>query len=100
MNKFKTFCKEHEKEIYFIGGVTIAVVVGTILIKRSGRTMIDITGKQAITWPNEDKTFMNLERVKEILELNKNNSSKFAIFREGSDPEKYVAIVMSDGFIG
>lgn len=59
---------------------------------------LNLEGKAIISWTPNDSV-MNLERVKEILDLNANNSSSFAIFRKGPRPEDYVCILLSDDVV-
>jgi len=42
---------------------------------------------------------INLERVKELLDLNADNNEMFAIFREGPNPKDYVCIRLSDNVV-
>ena len=92
MNKVKEFWKNHKKTICFIGG---AVVLGTVIliIGKAKKDFVNISGKNCITWiPGDQK--MDLERVKEFLEANKDDASPFAIFKEGPNPNEYVTILL------
>jgi len=98
--KIKDFCKQHKKVLIITGSV-IGVTIVTILMAKGiikDKKMIDLTGESVIHWKPENK-FMNLESVKEILDLNADNASQFAIFREGPNPADYVCIVLSEGFV-
>ena len=57
-------------------------------------------GLKYIAWaPQPEKGTMTLERVKEILDLNANNAAKFAIFREGLDPNAFACIKFDSNLI-
>jgi hypothetical protein len=99
--KIKKFWKEHKEEILIgttiIGGTVVGVILTKKLYKACRMNILkelNLEGKSTISWTPRD-SFMNLERVKEILDLNANNSSSFAIFREGPKPEDYVCILLS-----
>lgn len=96
--KVKEFWRKHKTKICVVGGT---IVVGTVifLITKDSKYKLDLKGKKAITWKDEDNGFMDIERVKAILDANKDNSSRFAIFREGPNPNEYVAIMMSDDVV-
>jgi len=93
----KKFIKNHKKEI-IIGTVVTISVVGLIVKIKYGKGLkpVDFEGLNAITWESEQTGFMTLERVKEILDLNANNDSMFAIFKELNEPDKYLCIMLND----
>lgn len=98
--KIKRFWDDHKLAICIVGGS--AAIAATLYLNRDKRKLMDITGKAAISWvPSHDPDkVLNLERVKEILDLNKDNLSQFAIFREGANPSDYTLIVTNiNGFI-
>lgn len=90
----KEFWKKHKHKLLagglIIGGIAVIVAV---IKGKSAKNVVDLTGKSIIYWDPQSKDFMNLERVKEILDLNATNSSGFAIFREGSNPNEYICIL-------
>ncbi|MDD3288424.1 MAG: hypothetical protein PHX43_05395 [Alphaproteobacteria bacterium] len=94
MGKLKEFWKKHQVEVIVTAGVG-AIIGVTYLFVRGNPNLYDMTGKSFISWTPGNK-FMSLERVLEILELNKNSAGQFAIFREGTDPSKYVCIILND----
>lgn len=101
MKKLKEIWKDHKKDILIIAGGTL---LGTGIVL-GGKYLIDhgycvnMAGKDVISWtPNPNAGSMNLERVKEILDLNADNASQYAIFREGPNPNEYVCIILSEGF--
>lgn len=98
----RSFVKDHKKEILFAGCITGAVVAGVLIGKRIDKKWIDLgkkcAGKHVIGWVPID-SFMNLERVKEILDANMNNPEPFAIFKEGPNPDGYICIMLSDNVI-
>ena len=99
MKNINEFCKDHKKEIVVTGLIIGGVVISALITKRIfTKNLIDLTGKDVISWTPNDK-FMNLERVKEILDLNADNTSKFAIFREGLEPNQYAVILLDDNVI-
>jgi len=98
MKRVKEFCKNHKKELVVIGGVIVGAVVGAIIYKHLGTKSVDYAGKNVISW-TPGNTFINLERVKEILDLNANNSEMFAIFREGPDPNAYACVLLSENVV-
>ena len=96
--KVKEFWRKHKKKICVIGGT---VVIGTAIaiITKDSKYMVNLKNKNAIVWGDNDSGFMDIEGVKELLDANKDNCSRFAIFREGPEPDQYVALIMSDGVI-
>lgn len=97
MSKFKKFWNNHKGIICFVGGGIAVATVVYLLYKQKGK-IVDLSEKKVICWEPKEGS-MNLEKVKEILEANKDNSSQFAIFREGPNPTEYVTIVLSDDVI-
>lgn len=93
---WKMFWKKYKKGI--IWGAVVGVSVSTVYLLVRNPKVCDLVGKNIISWKPGD-TSMTLERVKEILELNKDNAGQFAIFREGPDPLKYVCIVLNDAVV-
>ena len=98
MKNIKEFCKKHKKEIIFTSCLVGAVVIGVLVKGQHKKKLIELAGKNVITW-TPGNSFINLEKVKEILDLNANNSELFAIFREGPDPNAYVCILLSDNVL-
>lgn len=98
MEKIKNFWNEHKVQICVIGGV---IVVGTViyLVTKNSKYKLDTKGKKVIWWKDIDNGFMDIERVKDILDANNDNSSAFAIFREGPNPAEYSVIMLSDDVI-
>ena len=104
--KAKQFVKDHKYEI--IAGATIAtagVVVGMVINGKLNKDLIDlgkrVEGKSVLTWFDSPETgFMNLDTVKNILDLNADNNSRFAIFRDGlHNADDYVCILSTEGFV-
>lgn len=87
--KLKKVWKEHKKKILITGGVTI-LSIGTYLLFK--RKIVDLSDECIIHWKPEKDKFINLEKVKEILDRNKDNTVKYAIFREGVNPDEYTII--------
>ena len=94
----KEFWRKNKKRIFIIGGT---IVVGTVvfLISKESVHWLNTKGKKGILWKDEDNSFMDIERVKAVLDANKDNSSRFAIFREGPNPNEYVTILLSDDVV-
>jgi preprotein translocase subunit SecF len=89
------FCKKYKKELVLTGLVIGGAVIGALITKRLvTKNLIDLKGKSMISWTDNDNGFMNLEKVKEILDANANNSEAYAIFREGPSPDEYIAIAI------
>ena len=97
MGKVKEFWQKHKTKVYWVGGTLVAVGAATWLILKD-RTFMEITGRHGLAWDPPTGS-MNLEEVKSILDVNADNSAKFAIFREGLEPDKYVAIFMDDKMV-
>jgi hypothetical protein len=98
MNKIKKFWNDHKVIIYVIGGTIVVATLAYFLLKKK-YPMVDLTGKNVICWKPENDKCMNLEKVKEFLDANKDSSAQLAIFREGPNPDEYIGIVMDDNFI-
>jgi len=103
LEKTKSFVKDHKRGIVLTGCVVAGVITGVVLCKRFDKEMVDLgkqfCGKSVISWTETNNGFIDLERVKEILDANANNSAQFAIFREGPDPNAYIGILLSDDVI-
>ncbi len=101
----KEFWNEHKKGLLIGAAVAGGVVASAILIRKGvAKNVLEKIGAEGtnrlIAWNSlEDEKLVNLERVKEILDLNANNSAAFAIFREGPNPEGYGLIALSKGLI-
>ena len=104
MKKLKDIWKENKAKIMIVGsgvvGSVVVVITTAVLLHQKGSVKIP-NGAKCISWvPTKyDGTMMNLERVKDILEANKDNSSMFAIFREGPNPNEYVTILLDNTVI-
>jgi hypothetical protein len=99
--EIKEFWKKHKKKIIFVGCLAGAVTYGVLVSRQLGmekRKFAHLTGKTVLSWV-QPEGFMNLERVKEILDLNAETSSSFAILKEGPDPNAYIAILISDNVL-
>ena len=104
LEKTKSFVKDHQKEIVLTGCAVAGVVTGVILCKRFDKKMVDmgktLVGKRWISWTQDGNGFMNLERVKEILDANANNSEPFAILREvQKGQDAYICLMLSENVI-
>lgn len=106
MNKDKVikFCKDHKTEL-IIGGVLVGTFAlgyltkGKIVnIKNSKKMLFDLKGKKALIWEG-DNGFMNLEKVKAILDANINNAEPFAIFREGPNPNDFICLTLGSDIV-
>ena len=98
--KGKKFIKEHKVEI-IAGGFILAagVIIGAKLNGKMNAKVIavgnSLRGKEWISWkPTNDS--IELETVQKFLELNADNHAKYAIFRRGTDPSKYLCLFMDD----
>lgn len=97
MKKLKDFWEENKAKILIVGG-GVVVITTAVLLHQKGGVKLPKNAK-CISWvPTKYDGTMNLERVKEVLEANKDNSSMFAIFREGPNPNEYVTILL-DGTV-
>ena len=95
MKKLKDFWEENKARILIVGG-GVVVITTAVLLHQKGGVKLPKNAKY-ISWvPTKYDGTMNLERVKEVLEANKDNSSMFAIFREGPNPNEYVTILLDD----
>jgi len=96
MNKVKELWTNHKRELVIAGCIIGGVIVATIITQKMSKKAIDLTGECLIHWkPSDEPKFINLEQVKEILDLNATNSSMYAIFREGADPNAYQCILLT-----
>jgi hypothetical protein len=101
IKEVKNFCKKYKKELIvggliIVGGGVIGSIAQQIISKKKGFTVPD--GMTTIYWkPNN--SFINLEKVKEVLDLNVNNNESFAIFREGPNSEAYTLVLLSDNVV-
>ena len=96
MKKLKDFWEENKAKILIVGG-GVVVITTAVLLHQKGVVRIPTEQRYKeinfISWdPTKSGSTMNLERVKEVLEANKDNLSMFAIFREGLNPNEYVTI--------
>jgi hypothetical protein len=104
MKNIKEIWRDHKLGIVAGIGIATSVVIGIIAVaiiskqEYNNETKRLTEGKNVISWTPNNK-FMNLERVKEILDLNADNASQFAIFREGPDPNAYACILLSDDVV-
>jgi len=100
MKDIKIFCKEHKQKIIFVSCIVGAAVTGAIIhaLISKDKLVNEFAGKSVISWV-ENGGFINLEEVKEILDLNANNKESFAIFREGLNSDTYSCILISDNVI-
>ena len=97
MKNIKDFYEEHKTKIWVAAGIVV-VIGATIFAYTQGKGDSILKGKNAIMWkPGEDS--MTLDTVKEVLEANKDIASRFAIFREGPNPNEYITITLSEDFI-
>jgi len=100
MKNIKEFCKKHKKKILFTGCIVGAAIIGGVVRgKFVNKEVMDLSGgKCGITWKPVG-TFMDLEKVKEILDLNANNSEMFAIIKENGTPNDYSCVLLSNEVI-
>ena len=99
MKSIKEFYKKYKEPILLTGCLVGAAVIAVALTNSHvAKKLSIIEGLNVLKWKPTD-TFMNLERAKEILDLNANNSERFAIFRDGTIPEDYVCITISDNVV-
>ena len=95
MSNFKEFWKKHKTKVLVVGGVIVGGTVMYFIMKDPKYiAKINLLEKQMITWSANNKDNIGLERVKEFLDLNKDNPSKFAIARVDSEPSKYSIILL------
>lgn len=99
MKNIKQIWKDHKTEIVIGGLLLTGVIISIVVASKIGtKNVMDLPRKNVISWTPDDK-FMNLERVKELLDLNANNSESFAIFREGLISTDYSFITLSDNIV-
>ena len=97
MSKLKDFWKKHGTKVLVIGGVIVGGTVMYLITRDPKDAMkINLNKVQAITWPANARDNVCLEKVKEFLDLNKDNASKFAITRVDSEPSKYSVILLTE----
>ena len=101
----KKIWEEHKKAV-IIGGVVVGVVVTAMITKQvTKRTTIQLIVKKAsgysgIMWKKgQGASPVNLDKVKELLELNKDNLSSFAIYRQAHQTGLYTVIALDDSFV-
>lgn len=99
MKNIKTFYKEHKTKI-IVGCCMIgSAVVGALAYKSTIKEVESpYQGKSVISWV-ENGGFINLEKVKEVLDLNVNNNESFAIYKEGVNSDEYGCILLSDNVL-
>ena len=99
MKDIKTFCKDHKRKLGFVGCVIGIAVAGVLMHKVANKEDVsEYAGQNVISWIPTDR-FMDLERVKEVLDLNADNNESFAIFKEGLNKDDYACILISDNVI-
>lgn len=104
MKNIKQIWNDHKLGIVAGIGIVTSVVIGIIAVaiiskqEYNNETKRLTEGKNVISWKPEGK-FIDLEKVKTILDFNEHNSSSFAIFREGLDPKAYTCILLSDDVV-
>lgn len=100
MNKLKTFYKNNKQKIiigsYVVGGSIIGML--TYKLVRLSKVEDPYEGKDVISW-TQTNNFINIDKVKEILDLNASNSESFAIFRDGSNSEDYTCLLISNNVV-
>lgn len=97
MKSLKEFCKKHKKGIIITSCLVSATAIVVFTKGKHGKKMLlDVTGKTWITWePNGN--FIKLEKVKEILELNADNNSLYAIVKEGGVGKDVYSCILLNG---
>lgn len=100
MKNIKTFYKENKQKIVVGSYIVGAAVIGALAYALSEATKVDnyYKSRDVISWEPKGR-FINLEQVKNVLDLNADNSESFAIFREGSESDAYSCILISDNVI-
>ena len=96
MHKVKKFWHDHKTTICLVGGAALGVATTYFMVTRK-YNLVE-RGQSIIHWAPGPGS-MGLEQVKRVFEANKDNTSSFAIFRDGPKPNEYVAIVLSDGVV-
>ena len=86
MNNIQKFYNEHRAEIVIVGTLVGAAVIGGVLTKSHIKKSFVLVpkAKSIISWTPTEGGFMDFERAKEILELNKDSKNLFAMVKEGS----------------
>jgi hypothetical protein len=78
----KNFLNKHKKTIGIIGAVTGTLVLGIVIGRRY--ELAKYVGKSVLSWkPNG--SYITLEKAIEVLELNKDADTCFAILKDGKD---------------
>jgi hypothetical protein len=101
MKNIKEFCKEHKNKIVFVGCMIGSAVIGALVYRQLNpveETVDPYEDKYVLSWIPTEK-FINLERAKEILDLNANNNETLAIFKEGVNADDYTCVLFSDNVI-
>ena len=102
MKNIKEFCKEHKNKIVFVGCMIGSAVIGTLVYKQLNpvEEVVDpYKGQNVISWTPFEGS-INLEEVKNVLDLNANNNESFAIYKDGVNSDEYGCILLSDNVIG
>lgn len=95
MKSIKTLYEENKEKIKVLGCVVGVAVISTVAYKLNKRfVVVDRNVYSSLVW-KPCGTFMNLERAKEILDLNADNTERFAIFKNGIKPDDYSCIIVS-----
>lgn len=97
MNKLKKFWNDHKAVICIVGTTIVIGTAAALILKKYGNRFIplDCTG---VHW-KDPGTRMNLEKVKEVLEANKEIASRFVIVKDGKHANQYLTVISSDNFI-
>jgi len=101
MKNIKTLYKDHKQKIILGSKIVGVAVIGAIAYTLgSKRKVEDLHEGKDMLWWTPTNNFINLEKVKEVLDLNANNSESFAIFRNGElEIDRYACILISDNVI-
>ena len=105
--KTKEVVREHKKEI--IAGVGIAIIgagiglyIGKAIGMNANKDLVELgkqyLGKETLSW-EPGKGCLKLEEVKKFLDLNAENNAMFAIFREGTEPDAYLGLLLDNAAI-
>ena len=104
MKNIKQIWNDHKLGIVAGIGIVTSVIIGIIAVaviskqEYNNETKRLTEGKNVISWEPNDNV-IDLERVKELLDLNADNNETFAIFREGPNPKDYVYLTLSDNVV-
>ena len=97
--KTKNIWKKHKVKICIVGGVIVVGAIAYLVLKDGQLAKRFIPkGFRAIAWQPKAPP-ADLPKVKEFLEVNKDNVSSFAIFREGPNPAEYNVIGLTDDIV-